>query len=55
MNPLSIIQKYYPVDTEAYHILVVHSRSVADKALAIAKCHRIGPGSDIHRGGGNAS
>jgi len=39
MNPLSIIQKYYPVDTDAYHILVVHSRSVADKALAIAKCH----------------
>ncbi len=39
MDPLSIIQKYYPVDTDAYHILVVHSRSVADKALAIAKCH----------------
>ena len=39
MNPLEIISKYYPQDTEAWHILVTHSRSVADKALAIAKLH----------------
>ncbi|HBK28328.1 MAG TPA: phosphohydrolase [Parabacteroides sp.] len=39
MNPLEIIQKYYPVGSEAYHILVTHSRSVADKALQIARRH----------------
>ena len=32
MNPLDIIAKYYPVGSEAYRILVIHSRSVADKA-----------------------
>lgn len=39
MNPLEIIGKYYPADSEAYRILVIHSRSVADKALAIARMH----------------
>lgn len=39
MNPLDIIAKYYPVGSEAYRILVIHSRSVADKALAIARMH----------------
>lgn len=39
MNPLDIIQKYYPTSSEAYNILTVHSRSVSDKALAIAKDH----------------
>ena len=39
MNPLEIIQKYYPVGSEAYHISVTHSRSVADKALQIARRH----------------
>ncbi len=39
MNPLEIIKKYYPEDSEAYHILTVHSRSVADKALEIARNH----------------
>lgn len=39
MNPLEIIKKYYSVDSEAYHILTVHSRSVADKALEIARNH----------------
>ena len=39
MNPLEIIEKYYPVGSEAYRILVTHSRSVADKALAIGKMH----------------
>ena len=29
MNPLDIIAKYYPVGSEAYRILVIHSRSVA--------------------------
>lgn len=39
MNPLDLISKYYPVESEAYRILVTHSRSVAGKALAIARMH----------------
>ncbi len=39
MNPLEIINKYYPEDNELKHILLVHSRSVADKALEIARRH----------------
>lgn len=39
MEPLEIIKKYYAEDSEAYRILVTHSRSVADKALAIARQH----------------
>jgi uncharacterized protein len=39
MNPIAIIEKYYDPDTEAYKILVNHSRSVADKALQIAEMH----------------
>lgn len=39
MDPLALIAKYYPTGSEAYHILVQHSRSVADKALAIARMH----------------
>jgi uncharacterized protein len=39
MNPLKVIEKYYDTQSEAYSILVTHSRSVADKALSIAKAH----------------
>lgn len=39
MEPLEIIKKYYPEDSDAYRILVTHSRSVADKALSIARLH----------------
>ena len=39
MNPLAIIDKYYPLDNELKHILVTHSHSVADKALAMARKH----------------
>lgn len=39
MNPLPIIDKYYPEENELKHILLVHSRSVADKALWIADRH----------------
>ena len=39
MNPLDIISKYYNPSSEAYRILVSHSRSVADKALALAALH----------------
>lgn len=39
MNPLEIIDKYYPEAGELKHILLTHSRSVADKALLIAERH----------------
>lgn len=39
MNPLALIDKYYPEENELKHILLVHSRSVADKALAMAEKH----------------
>jgi len=38
-NYQPIIDKYYPEDNELRHILITHSRSVADKALSIAKAH----------------
>ena len=39
MDALAIIDKYYPENNELKHILLTHSRSVADKALWIADCH----------------
>ncbi|MDR1201534.1 MAG: HDIG domain-containing protein [Tannerellaceae bacterium] len=39
MNPLDIISNYYVVGSDAYRIVVAHSRDVADKALAIAREH----------------
>lgn len=39
MDALAIINKYYPEENELKHILLVHSRSVADKALQIAHRH----------------
>ncbi|MDR2042425.1 MAG: HDIG domain-containing protein [Tannerella sp.] len=39
MNPLELIGTYYPVESDRYRILTEHSRSVADKALAIARAH----------------
>lgn len=39
MNPIDIINKYYPEENELKHILLTHSRSVADKALWIADRH----------------
>lgn len=39
MDALTLLAKYYPVGSQAYHILVTHSRCVADKALAIARRH----------------
>lgn len=43
---LSIIDKYYPSGSELRHILLTHSRAVADKALAIADAH---PELDLDR------
>ena len=39
MSPVTIIDKYYPEDNERKHILSVHSRLVAEKALWIADRH----------------
>ena len=39
MKVLDLIDKYYPQDNELKHILLAHSRSVADKALWIAGKH----------------
>ena len=39
MNPIDIINKYYPEENELRHILLTHSRSVADKSLWIADRH----------------
>ncbi len=39
MDPLKIIEEYYDKNSQAYDILIVHSRRVADKALDIARKH----------------
>ncbi len=39
MDYQAIIDKYYPVDNKLKHILMVHSRHVADKALSIVDRH----------------
>lgn len=39
MNPIEIIDKYYQEGSELHHILLTHSRSVADKAVQIADRH----------------
>ena len=37
--PLDLIDIYYPQDSELRNILLIHSKSVADKALTIARNH----------------
>ena len=39
MNPIELIDSYYAEDNERKHILLVHSRLVAEKALRIADGH----------------
>ncbi len=39
MNPLDIYSNYYSTGSDAYKILYLHSRSVADKALSLAEIH----------------
>ena len=43
MNALAIINKYYSEENELKHILLTHSRSVADKALQIAVIYLLDP------------
>lgn len=40
MNSIEIIDKYYPQDNELKNILLIHSRSVAQKALEMLDKHR---------------
>ena len=37
MNPLDVIDRFYPPDSIARKVLLVHGRQVADKALAVAR------------------
>ena len=39
MDYQAIINQYYPEENKLKHILLVHSRSVANKALAIVDQH----------------
>lgn len=39
INPLEIIEKYYPKGSEAHTVLVEHSINVREKALEVAKRH----------------
>lgn len=39
MDPLSIIERYYTPGSEAYRILVAHSRDVASMALEVVRAH----------------
>ena len=40
INPLEIINKYYPLDSEIQYLLVKHSEQVKNKALSIARKHK---------------
>ena len=46
LDPLEIIKKYYPLDSEIYQVLVIHSEQVRDKALEIADRH---PGLGLNK------
>jgi len=39
MDSVKLLQKYLGCETELYHIVFTHSRSVADKALLLAQKH----------------
>lgn len=39
MDSVKLLQKYLGVDSELYHLVYTHSRSVADKALLLARKH----------------
>lgn len=47
MDPIRIIEKYYPHGSKAYHRLIQHSRMVAEKASQIAEQLRY-PGIDLN-------
>lgn len=37
MDPIEIIKRHYSPDSKSFHLLVYHSRMVAEKALAVAR------------------
>jgi hypothetical protein len=37
VDPLAVIERYYPRDSALYTVLVDHSQQVAEKSLAIAR------------------
>lgn len=39
INPLRIIEKYYPAESDLFYVLLSHSQQVTDKALSIARKH----------------
>ena len=39
INPLQIIEKYYPKGSDLYYILLIHSEQVRNKALEIVRYH----------------
>lgn len=39
MHPLAIIEKHYPKSSQAYDVLVTHSKMVMELAVKIAKAH----------------
>ena len=39
MNPVALIEKFYPENNELHYILMKHSISVSEKALQIIKSH----------------
>ena len=39
INPIQIIEKYYPKYSDIYYILLIHSEQVRNKALEIAEKH----------------
>ena len=36
IDPIQIIEQYYPKDSDIHYILLIHSEHVRDKALAVA-------------------
>ena len=39
IDPIQIIERYYPIDTLGYRILLTHSQQVAGLALEVVRRH----------------
>ena len=39
IDPIQIIERYYPTDTLGYRILLTHSQQVAELALEVVRQH----------------
>ena len=40
IDPIQIIERYYPTDTLGYRILLIHSQQVAELALEVVRAER---------------